>query len=280
MSTSSSLPRCKSADYDLELATLRHSLSSSSTEPLGLTVGIVASDRLTHACALRRTSRVAVQSSTGQTLPSSQVEGNNATWHISTTLRPWGQTVHTWVWHNWCGSSGDFRVRAVLSDGQSSTNRVSSAPRCEQAGTPSALVDRGPGTRHIVGFSRDGIPAHILPKGTPPPLPADLITPANAWLVSDGYTLVAVYAGHAGQSVREGMFAVVRQNLVFGLQYTPPAAARSVVYLGKVGAARITVAPTGRRVETSAQHGRLHFRTSSGAHGVFNLARDTVTFAK
>jgi hypothetical protein len=279
-SRSSSLPRCKYSDYYFELAALRHSTSPSSSEPVGLTVGLVASAKLTHSCALRRTARVAVETSRGLVLPTSRVSGNDATWRISATIRPWGQKVHTWVWHNWCGASSSFRVKATLSDGENFASRLSTPPRCDSVGTASALSDHGSGTRHIVGFTPGRIPAHILPKGTPPPLPEELIQPTNAWLVSDGYTLVAVYAGHPGPSAKTGMFAVVRQNLVFGIQYIPPAAARSVVYLGNVGSAHITTAPVGRRVETSAQHGLIHFTTTSGVHGILNLSRNTVTFTK
>lgn len=276
----SSLPRCKSGDYNLELAGLRNTLTGSGTQPLGLTVGVVASARLKHACALRKTARATVESPTGQALPPSQVIGNDATWHIAATLRPLGQVVHTWVWRNWCGQSGDFRASTALSDGKRSGQRVGRPPRCAQPNAPSALVNHGSGTRNIVGFTHDRIPAHILPKDTPPPLSPELIVPTNAWLVSDGYTLVAVYAGHAGPSAEKGMFAVVRQNLVFGIQYTPPGAAGSVAYLGNAGSAHITTAPKGRRVETSAQRGRIHFATTSGAHGVLNLAHGTVTFTK
>lgn len=275
---SSSLPRCKPADYSFEVAALRNPLSS--RKPLGLTAGVVASARLAHPCALMQTARLAVESDSRKVLPASQIKGNNATWRISATLRPFRQVVHTWVWRNWCGASGDFRVRGVLSDGKSSGGIAGPAPRCAQSDAPSALLNHGSGTRNIVGFTPDRIPAHILPKNTPPPLSPELIVPTNAWLVSDGYTLVAVYAGHAGPSAKKGMFAVVRQNLVFGIQYTPPGAAGSVAYLGNLGAAHITTAPKGRAVETSAQHGRIHFATTNGAHGVLNLARDTVTLSK
>jgi hypothetical protein len=73
---------------------------------------------------------------------------------------------------------------------------------------------------------------------------------------------------------------VVRQNLVFGIQYTPPGSARSVVYLGNIGPARVSRAPSGRRVETSAPHGQIHFTTTSDRHGILNLSRDSVTFTK
>jgi hypothetical protein len=53
-----------------------------------------------------------------------------------------------------------------------------------------------------------------------------------------------------------------------------------VVYLGNIGPARVSRAPSGRRVETSAPHGQIHFTTTSGRHGILNLSRDSVTFTK
>lgn len=118
----------------------------------------------------------------------------------------------------------------------------------------------------------DRIPPHILPNGTPPPLSPTLIRVKNAWLVSDGYTLVAVYAGTAGNDSSEGRFAVVRQNEVFGIQYGPP----DLVDIRKVRAVKIIGGPKGQAQETSAQHGQLRFSAANGAKGVLSLVGDRV----
>jgi hypothetical protein len=115
----------------------------------------------------------------------------------------------------------------------------------------------------------DRIPAHILPPDTPIPLSPALIRVTNGWLVSDGRTLVAVYAGEAGNDPIVGRFAIIRQNLVIGFQ------TRNIIDVGKIGAVRITEAPSGAEVETSAQRADLRFSSASGAQGILSLARDT-----
>jgi hypothetical protein len=101
-----------------------------------------------------------------------------------------------------------------------------------------------------------------------------LINPKNAWLASDGYTLVAVYAGSPGADPSIGRFAVIRQSAIFGLQYEPP----DIVDAGKIGAVKITRAPRGRSRETTAQYGHLAFVSANGTRGVLDLTGDRVRF--
>jgi hypothetical protein len=118
-------------------------------------------------------------------------------------------------------------------------------------------------------------PPHILPKGSPPPLGWDTVNPKNAWLVSDGYTLVAVYAGNPGKEPSRGRFAIIRQNLVFGIEYPP-----DLVDLPKAGALKITRSPRGASRERSAQYGELAFTSVKGVKGVLDLAGDRIGVAR
>jgi len=99
-----------------------------------------------------------------------------------------------------------------------------------------------------------------------------VINPKNAWIVSDGYTLVTVYAGSPGASPSRGRFAVVRQNAIFGIEYDPP----DLVDIPKAGALKITGWPHGADRETTAQRGRLTFISARGVKGVLDLRGDRV----
>jgi hypothetical protein len=116
----------------------------------------------------------------------------------------------------------------------------------------------------------DRIPAHLLAPDTPVPLAPVVLDPTNGWLVSNGASLVAVYAGAAGEDQSIGRFVIVRQNLLTGTQTT------KLVDAGKVGSISITEAPVGAAVETSALTGDLVFRAKGGARGRLKLARDAV----
>ena len=115
----------------------------------------------------------------------------------------------------------------------------------------------------------EGIPRHMLAKGTPIPFGPGLAKVSNSWLVSDGRTLVAVYAGAAGNDPETGRFVIIRQNWVTGEQ------TQDVVDVAKAGAVKISSAPLGRSVETSAQHGDIGFTDAAGETGLLHLADDT-----
>jgi hypothetical protein len=118
--------------------------------------------------------------------------------------------------------------------------------------------------------SPDRIPAKLLGPEVPVPISPSILRTTNGWLVSDGATLVAVYAGAAGDDPSRGRFVIVRQNLVRGVQ------TQDVVDAGSTGALEIVGAPLGAAVETSAQRGNIGFRGARGARGVLHLAADTV----
>ena len=111
----------------------------------------------------------------------------------------------------------------------------------------------------------------MIAPDTPVPVSPELIEVENGWLVSDGHTLVAVYAGKAGNDPGKGRFAIVRQNLVAGSQ------SMDVVDVPGAGALTIGGAPTGASVETAAQTGQIGFSSSQGQTGVLDLATDTVS---
>lgn len=117
----------------------------------------------------------------------------------------------------------------------------------------------------------DRIPAHMLPSGTPVPLPPGIIRVSNDWLVSNGTTLVAVYAGTDGSNPANGRFAIVRQNAQTGQQTV------RFVNVPGVHAISIVSAPTGAAAETSAQRGDLEFRTADGGMGKLHLGSDSAS---
>lgn len=114
------------------------------------------------------------------------------------------------------------------------------------------------------------ISARMLGSGAPVPVSPTVLQPRNGWLVSDGRTLVAVYAGAAGDDPSTGRVVVVRQNLRAGSQTI------HTVSLRGTGALVITAAPLGRSVETSAQTGRIHLRTNARRAFYLDLGTGTL----
>jgi hypothetical protein len=115
------------------------------------------------------------------------------------------------------------------------------------------------------------IPARMLDSGVPVPIPPSVLRVRNGWLVSDGRTLVAVYAGAAGDDASTGRLVIVRQDLVAGRQ------TESTLDEGSTGALTITAAPLGSAVETSAQTGSLLVRTAGGRTLRLDLGAGTLT---
>lgn len=102
------------------------------------------------------------------------------------------------------------------------------------------------------------IQARMLGSETPVPIAPSLLQPRNGWLVSNGRTLVAVYAGAAGNDSSVGRVVIVRQDLAAGKQTV------QALDAGRTGALTIAVAPLGGAVETSAQTAILRLRTAAG----------------
>jgi hypothetical protein len=102
------------------------------------------------------------------------------------------------------------------------------------------------------------IPARMLGSDMPVPVSPSLLRVRNGWLVSDGRTLVAVYAGAAGDDPTVGRLVVIRQDLAAGRQTI------RTVDAGATGALTIAAAPLGSSVETSAQTGSVRLQTAGG----------------
>ena len=83
------------------------------------------------------------------------------------------------------------------------------------------------------------ISARMLGPASPIPIPPSVLRVRNGWLMSDGRTLVAVYAGAAGNDPSVGRLVVVRQNLASGAQTV------RIVDAGATGPLAITAAPLG-----------------------------------
>jgi hypothetical protein len=115
------------------------------------------------------------------------------------------------------------------------------------------------------------IPARMLGPGVPVPISPALLRVRNAWLVSDGRTLVAVYVGADGEDSSVGRLVIVRQDLRAGQQTV------RTIDAGPTGALAIAAAPLGSSVETSAQTGRIRLRTDAGESLSLDLGSTTLT---
>jgi hypothetical protein len=101
---------------------------------------------------------------------------------------------------------------------------------------------------------------------------ADLLRPSNAWRTSSTQHFTEVDAGALAHDSSIGALFIFRHEY---------ARARQEVELLKVigsGALRITKAPEGAKVETSAQqNGEIAFVGSRGVRGTLHLENDTVS---
>jgi hypothetical protein len=256
--TATILPRCTNDDWSLETMYWR------SRGEIVIAVGITTGE--INQCVLSGTVKVVVDDSKGKAIAA--VRKNPRRWRISSVLVPWDDVVHVWAWRNWCRPRHPFFLGASLG-GQHRVSSIVGKPLCRDRHVRSSLVDSGSGTASLP-FTGDRIPAHVLSSDIPPPISPSLLRNPTGWLVSDGRTLVAVYAGEAGEDPSIGRFVIIRQNLVFGMQD------RRWIDAGRIGALQITNAPEGTEVETSAQRGDIEFSSTSGATGVFHLSDDTI----
>jgi hypothetical protein len=139
---------------------------------------------------------------------------------------------------------------------------------------PSAPTDASApaGAAAAPAFSPDPIPARILDPNVPVPIPSSVITETNGWLVSNGYNLVAVYAGSAADDPTQGRVVIVRQDLRATKQTV------RIVDAGATGPLTIAAgAPTGAAVETSALTGAIRLNTSGGTTMKLDLSTNTVS---
>jgi len=257
------LPAC--APYGLGVVEQPVATPGRRAQEVMLTAGWAAGIEGRHSCGVKTTVRV--------TITGSNRAAATARWSVNGVLDPWSAVAHTWVWRNWCGpiDHGKVRVKLSLPSGTFVLQRIPEPPACVNKDAATTVSDVGTGTKYVKRPG-DPIPAHILPIGFPPPLHEELIKVTNAWIVSDGYTLVAVYAGSAGHDSSIGRLAILRINEIFGIEYEPP----DLVDVGTIGALKITTAPQGAASETSAQHGQLGFTAADGSKGLLELRGDHV----
>src|SRR5262249_51532150 len=98
------------------------------------------------------------------------------------------------------------------------------------------------------------------------------IAETNGWIVSNGYNLVAVYAGSSADDPTQGRVVIVRQDLRAAKQTV------QIVDAGSTGPLIITSdAPTGAAVETTALTGGLALGTSHGTTVKLNLSTNTIS---
>jgi hypothetical protein len=261
----STLPRCSPEGYGLEQATPQ---PADGQDAVKLTVGWVTGPERRRSCIVRTTIRLAIEGAGGVAV--------TADWSANAVLEPWRSVVHTWVWRNWCtDTQGQATVKLSVPSGRTVSQPIADPPTCVSADTGSTVTDLGTGMKYVKRPAQR-VPPHILGKAAPPPVHWAVINPKNAWLVSDGYSLVAVYAGSPGEDPSLGRFAIIRQNFIFGIQYEPP----DLVNVGRVGALKITRSPRGASHETSAQRGLLHFVSANGTKGVLALTGDRVRLVR
>jgi hypothetical protein len=164
------------------------------------------------------------------------------------------------------GAGGGFALAAAVGDSPAPAEKAAALARLATVATTDSNTEPAP----VPDVEPQPIPARMLESGTPVPVGSSVLQARNGWLVSDGRTLVAVYAGAAGGDSRIGRLVIVRQNLRAGKQTV------RIVDAGLTGALTIAAAPLGRSVETSAQTGSLRLRTAGGRLLRLDLGRDTV----
>jgi hypothetical protein len=152
-----------------------------------------------------------------------------------------------------CGSGGG---------GQSTTTITGANP-------PTAITGGAGATGHEMTQT---IPAQIdeHPDGL---FSSDALQPlVNAWRVSSPQRLTEVDAGALPGDQSTGALGIFRQDYVRALQEP------DFLTVEGSGPLRITKAPLGKGVETSAQEdGEIEFVGAHGVHGTLHLSDDTVT---
>ena len=132
------------------------------------------------------------------------------------------------------GAGGGFALAAAVgvsvpSEKAAALDRLVSVATTDSNTVPAEPPDSAP----------QPIPARMLGSDAPVPIAPSVLKVRNGWLVSDGRTLVAVYAGAAGDDSSVGRLVIVRQDLVAGTQTV------RTLDAGPTGALTITAAPLG-----------------------------------
>lgn len=152
------------------------------------------------------------------------------------------------------GGGGGFALAAALGDASAPPEKADALERRVSVATTDSNTESVPAPE----VEPDPIPAQMLGAEVPVPVAPSVLRVRNGWLVSDGRTVVAVYAGAAGNDSTVGRLVIVRQDLVAGKQTV------RAVDAGPTGALTIAGAPLRSSVETSAQTGSIRLRTAGG----------------
>jgi hypothetical protein len=162
------------------------------------------------------------------------------------------------------GAGGGLALAGSISSTAEKTaalSRLASVATTDSSATPAPAPTSAP----------QPIPGQMLDSDVPVPIAPSVVRVENGWLVSDGKTLVAVYAGAAGNDASMGRVVIVRQNLVAGRQTV------RAIDAGSTGGLVIAAAPLGRAVETLAQTGTLRLRTVRGRFLTLDLGTNTIS---
>ena len=149
------------------------------------------------------------------------------------------------------GAGGGFALAGSIS---SPAQKAAALNRLAAVATTDSSTAPAPAP----AFAPQPIPAQMLSADAPMPIAPAILRARNGWLVSDGKTLVAVYAGAAGNDPSVGRVVIVRQNLAAGKQSV------RAIDAGSTGELTVTAAPLGRAAEASALTGSLRLRTAGG----------------
>jgi hypothetical protein len=141
-----------------------------------------------------------------------------------------------------------------------------SAPR---ALDPRMTVQKAVG--HLRTTPVNGIPGRYLPKMRQGPFSPAVLQFTRAWQVSNGRTLVAVYAGVNPAQASDGRIIIFRQNILAGTQ------SQVLISVAGSGALTITKAPMGAGAERSGATGVLTLRGAHGATYTLHLAANSVS---
>jgi hypothetical protein len=253
------LPRCNAQGYGLEETPAI--ASSTIPDTVLITVGWLSGTERRRACVARTTVHMTVRGPGGGVAA-------RAVWRVNAVLQPWDAAVHTWAWRNWCIKGGNPRIDFADASGRHLGQIVPHPPRCTNAHAQTSVAILGDGTKYHPRTG-DVIAPRFLTDSDPPPVNSDVISIENGMVVSDGYTLVVVYAGNPKNDASIGRLVVIRQNLLFGIAYSPP----DVIDVGKVGRLKIRTLPKGGA--RSAQRAEVGFVAKDGTHGVLDLRGDT-----
>jgi hypothetical protein len=119
------------------------------------------------------------------------------------------------------------------------------------------------------------LPASLIGRYVDPPgIHTDVLITANAWSTGDCHTETWIYAGTAGWTNGTGIFVITRTK---GEYHNLPT---RYIVVPNSGATRITKAPLGPNVVTTAQRdGEFKFTSRRGIKGTISLADDTATLS-